>query len=130
MDLIEKYLGEEKSDLPNRFWAISESAYSDFIKAGNKDEDWEAYQKQKNMDFRKQSEHQLITKWKEGEELSGNSIVNFLRTKHIHPPTSLNARLDHNDTYVSKTSAKGRGMGRLEAKKIHNWVSIEMNKFK
>ncbi len=79
-----------------------------------------------NAEYRAKTEAAFVAAWFAGDEVNGNDLVNMLRVHDIKVPDALRQRLQHDDTKVSRTSARGRGMKRGEAKKVHRFASGAM----
>jgi hypothetical protein len=121
-------LGKVAAELMNR--ATRNDApmrYREFIAAGNSEKDWEKYAAEQNAIIRKAGSQRVIDAYK-GSGVSGNAIVNFLRSNGVGTPHEIASGLDHNDTMVSRSSVTGR-MKRPEANKIHKWVTDKMASF-
>lgn len=90
--------------------------------------EWASYAAEQNRKFHIAQEEKFVSKWKSGEAIAGNDIVNMLRSKGIDIPKPIKRALQDQETTVSTTSVVGRGMHR-EAKKIHKFVSLAMFRY-
>ena len=94
------------------------TAYQQYLADGGNPDGWEAYRIAKNAESATLATERLLSTWRNGGEISGQEVANYLLS--IGKPLSGNAwqDLQHEDTLVSLTSVSGR-FGRRAASMLH-----------
>lgn len=98
-------------------------AYQNYISAGHTPEEWDIYREQQSRLSRAASPGIIIANFHAGVEMSGNDILGVLDDL----PADIKRTLTAHDTAVSKTSVSGRGIGKRQMKRVHQYVSLGFN---
>ena len=102
-------------------------SYKEFISSGRKESEWDGYRKEQNAISRKAGIEKIAKAFRGEEGVNGNDIANLLHAANVEIPDSVSKGLTHDDTKVKSTGVSGK-MGKAEAKKIHQFVSEQMEK--
>ncbi len=103
------------------------SAYLKYIEQGGLDEDWEEYRLLQNQNFQEKQMRNFLDKWNSGETVSGNDIVNMCRKNGLRFRAEIHKILEHEDTFISKSSVEGRRITRKTAQTILSKVAENMS---
>ena len=99
------------------------SAYQDFLARGGTDADWEEYAAKRNRLGLTNQRGQIMHRYLNGIEVSGNDIANVLRADSIALEPSVSGILQHDDTMISRESITARGLSRKAARIIVDRVA-------
>jgi hypothetical protein len=97
-------------------------SYKEYIAAGLPDNQWEVYQKAYNANFKELCKQNILNDYHAGKELNGNAIIAVL----VDIPLEFKRILQDNDTLISNKSLTARGVTRVQAKKLLEFVNSKI----